>query len=109
MVYSEYKIQSRNIDDLDTEIRFVVASVKADGCRVLKLYYDKMELEKDNRKLSASIKKVLRVMVQGSLIYFYINKRGAETETTEYQFLMNKYSEYVSFDNEDEVIFYVNM
>lgn len=109
MVYSEHKLQSTNIDDLDTEIRFAVASAKADGCRLLKLYFEKRELEKDNKKLSASIKKVLRVMIYGSLIYFYLNKKGSETNTTEYQFLMNKYSEYVSFDNENEIIFYVSM
>ena len=109
MVYSEYKLQSTNIDDLDTEIRFAVASAKADGCRLIKLYFEKRELEKDNRKLSASIKKILRVMIQGSLMYFYLNKRGSETGSTEYEFLMNKYPEYVSFDNDNEVVFYISV
>ena len=109
MVYSEHKLQSTNIDDLDTEIRFAVASVKADGCRLLRLYFERRELDKDNRKMSASIKKILRVMIQGSLIHFYLNKKGSERSTTEYEFLMNKYPEYVSFDNEDEIIFYISM
>ena len=109
MVYSEHKLQSTNIDDLDTEIRFAVASAKADDGRLLKLYFEKQELEKDNKKLCASIKKVLRAMIYGSLIHFYLTKKASETNTTEYQFLINKYSEYVSFDNEDQIVFYVSM
>ncbi len=109
MVYSEHKLQSTNIDDLDVEIRFAVASAKADDGRLIKLYFEKRELDKDNKKLSASIKKVLRVMIYGSLIHFYLNKKGSETNTTEYQFLMNKYPEYVSFDNENEVVFYISI
>ena len=109
MLYAEHKLQSNKIDDLDTEIRFAVASVKADGCRLLKLYFEKHELEKDDKKMSASIKKILRVMIDGSLIYFYLNKRGCEKNTTEYQFLINKYPECVSFDNENEVVFYLSM
>lgn len=104
---SRIEIVEHTKAQLETELRFDIASAKADGVELLelevKLCHNK---EVDDRVLNF-ITRILGVMRREGLIQFYATPRGFADGAKEAEFLKNKYPEHLHAPTDDGYCVYV--
>ena len=90
MNYKVIELDSMSADHT-VELRFAVASERAEGTELLRVDIPFSENEKEHVKIMSSITKTLKQMKEERLIQFYATKKSFSSATTESQFLLNKY------------------
>ena len=93
--------------ELDTEVKFNIASARADGVELVRLGLPLSRDDRNNSRLLCCLVKVLRSMIRDGAIQFYETDEGFTTSTTEAKFLDNKYSEFIIPSNNDYKYIYV--
>lgn len=94
-MFNSCQLVGQNRAELNTELRFLIASAKVDGVELLRLDPLTCEDEKENERIAGCIIKVLRTLKKESVIEFYVNREGFSANSTEAIFLLNKYGEYI--------------
>ena len=94
--------------DFNTEIRYDIASAKADGSELVSLTIPLTDDSNENSRLSTCVCKILSSMKKVGEIQFYLKPDAFIKKTTEADYILNKYSEYIVFD-EDRIAFYVKL
>ena len=101
MEYRELNIKGNTKEDIETEIMLEVAMARSDKIELLKLILPNSsdELVDDIGKINSSVKKLLKKMKQDLRIQFFANRQSFSLNSTESQFLLNKYPHI--FSNQD--------
>ncbi len=95
-MYREYKLTSDSQNSLNTEIRYTVASAKADGIELLNLVVATSNNEDESARIFQATIKVLKAMKRDESIQFYHKSESIGSDTTEASFLLNKYGSYIT-------------
>ena len=93
-MYKIIDLKAENIESMTTEIMFEVAGARADGNELIRL-----NINNDEAKLYDGAIKLLKNMKQKSLIQFFATEKSFLNGSTEASFLMNKYQDSISLDD----------
>lgn len=80
-----------NQNDINNELRFLIASARVDGKTLMTLTFSPEVSEKQKQYALKS----LRVLKRESIIEFFVFSDDLDTDSTTAVFLMNKYGEYI--------------
>ncbi|MBQ8371943.1 MAG: hypothetical protein IJX38_03270 [Clostridia bacterium] len=104
---SRYSVTEQMKAQLETELRFDIASAKADGADLIELKISLTDDERLDNRILNFITRILGVIMREELIQFYATPRGFETGTKEALFLQNKYPEYLRERTEEYYFVYI--
>lgn len=93
---------------LTTEIMFFIVSARSMNKELLKLKIKKEENESVSEKEIAAISKILKSVKRKNLIQFFVASTDFGAQSTEIEYLMNKYPTLVK-EQVDEVYFIVKI
>ena len=106
MIFTTHSLEGKIKKDIDTEIRFICASARADSSELV--YCFTSDAQNVKSRFSA-IRSVLGAMKREGLIQFYVSSDSMKQRTVESDFLNNKYSGILSEVKEDESGFFVKI
>ena len=109
MVFQRINLTSNDKTGLETEVRFHVAGASVDACELLAFSVTDSCDEEDRKKLTATVKRILSVLKREGRIVFYLGADALGQESTEAEFLKNKYLDYLSSYGEDRFTVYVKI
>lgn len=92
---------------LETELRFDIASAKADGVELIELEVSLTHDDEVDKRILNFITRILGVMRREGLIQFYATPRGFADGAKEAEFLKNKYPEHLHAPTNDAYCVYV--
>ncbi len=107
MLYKKIELEAVSKASLNTEIRYIVASARIDGLELLELIPLYNEDEGITHKIFTSTLRVLANLKHSGVINFYVTSDKTGDGTTESEFLLNKYSDYIT--SSDRVSFFVKI
>ena len=96
MPFKEYVLTGTCKRDFNTEIRYFIASAKADSAELVSFALRFSEDEVDNSRLSVCVTKILSSMKKQGAIQFYIKEDAFKEGKTEADYIQNKYGNYVN-------------
>ena len=108
-MFNSFKLLGQNRVELNTEMRFLIASAKVDGLELLRLDLSLTDSEKENGRINSCVIKVLRSLKKDGIIEFYVNREGFLANSTESIFLQNKYGEYIEANASESASVYVKL
>ena len=94
-MYKHFVLTAKKYNDLDTEIKFSIASARANGTQLVSFELSKDSDEELVGKIHASIQKILRALAKTRVIEFFLCGSSLAEEGMEQEFLKNKFSEYL--------------
>lgn len=106
MIFIKFILTGKMKRELDTEIRFLCASARADGAELICFAISE---DSGGKGHVASVKSVLSAMKKENLIHFYVTADRLDGRTVEADFLSNKYGEYLTPSNEGYFEIYVKL
>jgi hypothetical protein len=74
---------------------FEIATKRAEHIELIRLDVIRTESEREFERLISGVKRVLKNMRTKRQIQFFVSPEGFAEQTTETQFLLNKYSDYL--------------
>lgn len=80
-----------NQNDINNELRFLVASARVDGETLMSLTFSPEVAEKQKQYAVRS----LRILKREGIIEFFVLSEELDTDSTTAVFLINKYGEYI--------------
>jgi len=80
-------MESSMAEQVDTELRFVIASARANGNELLHL---KLDCEEDS-KIALTLHKQLKTMKREGKIDFFADKEAFSTQNAQASYLINKF------------------
>ncbi len=95
MIYERLTLKNKTVVNAATEIMFEVATKRAEGAQLIRLDVVRTESEREFDRLIAGIGRVLKNMRTKRQIQFFVTPESFAEQTTETQFLLNKYSDYL--------------
>ena len=96
MIYERITLKNKTVVNAATEIMFELATKRAERVELLRLDLIRSEGEREFERLVAGVKRVLKNMRSRRQIQFFVTPESFTEQTTEIQFLLNKYSDYVN-------------
>ena len=93
-MFAEYILTAESQAELNTEIRFIVASANVDKLALIRLEFGNGP--DDLKRRRSNVTRVLRALKKDSVIQFFVTDDGFSEESTEAVFLINKYGEYIN-------------
>jgi hypothetical protein len=93
MVFNAYSLSSDRYADIDTEIRFAVATARVEGAELLRF---EIKREEDILKSFNSAVRIFKKMKSMGQIQFLATPSSFSNSDAEAEFLRNKYPEYLS-------------
>lgn len=106
MIFIKYNLTGKAKRELDTEIRFLCASARADGAELVCFAIDE---DSDNKGHVSSVKSILSAMKKENLIQFFVTGDRLDGRTVEADFLSNKYGEYIASSDDGNFKVYVKL
>ena len=98
-------LNTTEISSIDTELRFLIASATVEKKELVALAFN-IEDESASKKFFHKVKKGLSMLKRDGKISFYIEYSDINSESTEAEFLKNKYLPHLTKrTNADTVIF----
>ena len=109
MSYYLYTLKGNGMVDYDTELRFEMAKAKVEQLELVIIRFRANNGEKDRSRLSTCVTKILRALRKQGAIQFFVPAKGFDDNTTEAQFLINKYGEVNEEAEEGFEYFYIKI
>lgn len=108
MVFNAYSLSSDRYTDIDTEIRFAVATARVEGAELLKF---EIKREEDILKSFNAAVRIFKKMKSMGLIQFFATPSSFSNSDAEAEFLRNKYPDYLSVSevSDKEAFIYVKL
>ena len=94
-IYRELTLLSDSVPKVATEIMFEVATARADGTELVRFNILPREDDRLAQRLAREAQRVLKGMKGRGAIQFFATPASIESVSTEYEFIMNKYSEII--------------
>ncbi len=104
-MFTEYSLTGSCQTDLNTEIRFLLATAKVDGVELVKFSFPTSANEKENSRIVCCVIKVMRTVKREGIIQFYVNREGFALNSTEASYLLNKFSQYIATEEKNNYIY----
>ena len=101
-MFREITLRGDCIADLDTEVRFSIATARADGGSLIKFI---LPLANEGDRAYACLIKVLRPLVRSGKIQFFVTDDDIKKRTTASEFLINKYGDAILNADESAYVF----
>ena len=97
MKYLNVTLSGKSINELETEMRYHIASARIDEVRLVRfdLILDADEIGK---RINGCALRVLRSLKKSGVIQYFSDASGLQKSSTEAQFILNKYSECIAND-----------
>ena len=108
-MYKEIQLSGLCFSELNTEIRFSIAVARASGDELLKLTLPKCAIAQDNIRLANCFLRTIRAVIKQGLAEFFVPSDLIDNGSTESEYLINKYSAYLSVSDESENSYYVKI
>ena len=108
-MFCEHKLTGTCLSELDTEIRFNIANARQDEVELIRLSLAVAPSDTDAKRISNCVIKIIRSMMKVDLIEFFINEDDINSSSTEAEFLLNKYSEYILSHKRDGISFLIKL
>ena len=105
MSYKRINLESISKSTLNTEIRYIAASARVKGIELLELVPLQCEDERLTQKGVAGIIRALSQMRHEGIIKLYVRSDKISDGSVESEFLLNKFSEYLT--NSEPITVYV--
>lgn len=96
MVLVKYILQSRDISELNTEIRYLTASARAEGAEIICYSLDNADGEEFTSRQRRSVYRILSAMKREGLVQLIAKSINDGSREAEY--VKNKYGEYLDVD-----------
>ena len=109
MIYSSLELTGSKLSEIDTEIRFFVASERASGAEIVRIYKSTTVSHDDDIKFTAIILRVLRSMKRSGAVSAFAAHSQFASGDTEAEYLMNKYSKLLEIEKDGENSVYVEI
>ena len=112
MKICEYKLNGANQNYISTEVKFLLASARFDGVELMKFVYQTNDTDREPTRLRNVVIKVLRSMRAKKNIQFFVLPEDFDKESTECEYLLNKYPEHFSNGREvpeNQKYFYIKI
>lgn len=109
MIYKKIELVLEKNDDFLVNLKFEVATARAEGAEVLCVAIAENLTDEEISKMKFSMVRSLRLMKQKRTIQFFAFSEDFEKQTTEAVFLLNKYSEWVKSDAEGKNSLYLKL
>ena len=109
MIFETFELEGTNQKELNTELRFSVASARADGRELIKLMAKAPLEPREEDRLRSCILRVLRTMRNDNVFQFFLFDGELSTESTESEYLKNKYSEFLTDSETGYVSVYLKL
>ncbi len=93
MIFEVVEIMANRPIDVDTEIKFAIASARADKKELLR--FDIKREDEDFQKTFNTITRVLKRMKSAGQIQFIATPKSFDNSNAEAEFLINKYPAYL--------------
>ena len=103
-IYS-YDVQSDTVDQMVTELRYVIATARANSNDLIALNTD---FQNDGKE-SLIIVKVLKALKREGKIDFFADKESFEKNSREASYLVNKFSDITEFVKSEKLYFVVKI
>lgn len=103
-IYS-YDVQSDSVDQMFTELRYVIATARANSNELIALNID----PQNEGKESLMIVKVLKALKREGKIDFFADKESFERNSREASYLVNKFSDITEFIKNENFYFVVKI
>lgn len=100
MKYIEVDLSGTSKQELDTEIKFICASAKADSVELLAMFAEHNTTGDCDNKILSYAKAILNGMKRNGKIQFFVTKDRYTSANTEYQFLLNKCPKLISVERQ---------
>ena len=104
-MFTEYILTGNGQSELNTEIRFMIASAKVDNTTLVRFVFSSDPASGDDGKIKTCIVRVLRALKKEGTIEFFVTRAGFDEEITEAVFLINKYGEYIDSEKSNNCIY----
>ena len=104
MILKEINLRAENSESAATEIMFEVAGARADGIELLRI-----NITDSTGKILSGVVKLLKEMKRKGLIQFYASAKSFSDNTTEANYLINKYSDVIGTQNGGEDFLYIKI
>ena len=98
MLVFEFELSGNCKRDFDTEIRFNIASARFDSADLVIIKLPKKESDNENKRLLSCVSRTLGSLKKEGIIQLYLTPLGFSKMTTEAQYIINKFSNYVTED-----------
>ena len=101
-------LNTNEISSTDTELRFLIASALVEGKELIALAF---AIEDDivAKKFFQKVKRVLSVLKREGKINFYIEYSSINGDSTEAEFLKNKYLPFLAKKAEPDTVLFVKI
>ena len=106
MNFYEYDLIGNCSVDLNTEIRFEIASARYCNADLIKLTHSDGIDDRDTSRINTCISKILRALCREKVIQFFVSSRETNSKSTEVDFLINKFADLIDF-NDKALVYYI--
>lgn len=96
MKVCEHRLTGSNQNQISTELKFLIATAHFDGTELLRLVYDVNSTDRIESRLRNVVIKVLRSLRARRSIQFFVMPEDFGMESTEVEYLLNKYQDHFS-------------
>lgn len=104
MIFKKINLCVENSDSTATEIMFEIAGARADGIELIRFNI----LDPTDKILSGVIK-LLKEMKRKGMIQFFASAKSFSDNTTEANYLINKYPDVIGVQNDGEAFLYIKL
>ncbi len=94
MKYREILLRGVSADKIKTEIMYEVAAAHIAGVELLKVNISKGDCDTQYKKTFSALIRILKLMKADGTIQFFATPALLESQSTEAEFLLNKYPEH---------------
>jgi len=103
MIFKYYRLSGRSLKDLNTEIRYNVATARADGVELLRFELSRDDDERNMEKNLYCIARILSSMKRDGHIQFFVKSLSDNSREAEY--IKNKYADNIPLCTSDIEIY----
>lgn len=106
---SEFLIKGTTRSELDTEVKFNIATARVDGAEMVRFAVPRAPEGGDDDRSIVVLTKLLKGITRNGDIQFFAFSSDIEASTLEGVFLLNKYNDFILPDSSEYTYIYVKM
>ena len=103
MIFKNYELEGSCLKEFNTEIRYLVATARADGKELISLNFPGLTDEREVKRVVHCAARLLGTMKREGSVQFFV--QSLSNGSREAEFLKNKYSEFINQDGKFESIY----
>ena len=102
MIFTNVTLREKNYTALQTEILFNIASERAIGADLVRFDMPISENKEDVKAYSSALR-IFKSIKKKGIIQLFVDREALESSTTEAEYLLNKYYDYISLSDNGNI------